>query len=80
MAYHLRIAQLAILSKTWATTALTQGDRVRIRITGAIAGETMIELEAQENFDLALARGSSYRPKLAHHAVVRVWALMNCCR
>ena len=62
MAYHLRIAQLAILSKTWATTALTQGDRVRIRIIGAIAGETMVELEG------------------THHAVVRVWALMNCCR
>ena len=59
MAYHLRIAQLAILSKTWATTALTQGDRVRIRIIGPIAGETMVELEAPENFDLALARGPS---------------------
>ena len=63
MAYHLRIAQLAILSTTWATTALTQGDRVRIRIIGAIAGETMVELEAPENFNLALARGPSIDPR-----------------
>jgi hypothetical protein len=59
MEYYLRIAQLAILSKTWRPRAFTQVDRVRIRIIGAIAGETMVELEAPENFDLALARGSS---------------------